>query len=345
MYPRMQFVSTAPSQARSEDSYHYGRFEQAIAFPNIGDTGFGAAFRLKEWHYIAVCAPNHFFACAIVRLGYATKFFAYLVDLTGPPKTVDLSVLRPLSWGVSFAKSSVEGQTRWKGRKGSLCLTYVKTPVPGWEVDVDLVLEAVKLQGKFHIADATALALLFQLPTGKPAYTHKAAGLEVSGKLTANGKPIDLSQAVASMDWTRSVAQRRTEWRWSSVQGLTPQGVRLGLNLSALIYDDEAGNSQENALWLNGEILPLGGVEFILPDEPRKEPWLIQSRSPGFPEIHLEFLPIGWREELLNLGFIRSEFIQPYGFYSGRLHVCEDKSYYVPIDGMFGVAEIQNSLW
>lgn len=341
----MQISHQTPDFARSADSYSFGVYRRAIANPNVCASGCLAPLRLKEWHYVSVSTPRHFFACAIVRLGYAAKMFAYLVDREHPDRTVEASTLHPLSLGVRFASSSIAGRTVWHKGNRSLQIEYVQNPTPGWNLDVNLELGSVVLQGQLHIEDAEALALLYKLPTGNPAYTHKAAGLFLRGKLTANGQPIELTDAMAGIDWTRSVALRQTRWLWSALQGVTPQRQRVGLNLSALVYDDENGNSQENALWVDGKVYPLGGVQFVLPKDPRKQPWRIHSRSGGTKEVDLLFTPLGTREEHVHLGLIKSDFIQPYGTYQGTVCPTDSGIPSLSVGGLFGVVETHESVW
>lgn len=341
----MQLDPKAPLTARTGDSYSYGVYRRPIATPNIEWSGILSAFSLKEWHYVSVCSQRYFFACAIVRLGYAAKMFAYLVDRENPQHTVETSTLHPLSLGVSFAPSSIEGRTTWQKGNSSLQMEYVHAPTPGWKLDVNIKLGALPVQGTLHLADAEALALLYKLPTGKPAYTHKAAGLSVQGTLHAGGRLLDLHGAVGGIDWTRSLALRETRWLWSALQGITPQGQRIGLNLSALIYDDEQGNSQENALWLDGKVYPLGGVQFVLPKDPCTQPWRIHSKNPEAKEVDLQFAPLGTREEHVNLGLIRSDFIQPYGTYQGTLCPMGFGLPSLSVGGLFGVVETHHSVW
>ncbi len=339
----MQLKPDAPHSARVGDSYSFGLYRRAIAVPNLSGSGLWAPFRLKEWHYLCASSGRYFFACAVVKLGYACKMFAYLVDRENPQRTVETSQLHPLGMGVSFAASSIDGRTSWEDRNNHLVIEYVQTPKPGWSVTLALQLGAEKVQGTLHLEDAEALALLFKLPSGNPAYTHKAAGLTVTGSLSANGVPIDLRGAVGGIDWTRSVALRETRWQWSALQGITPQGERVGLNLSALVYDDASGNSLENALWVDGKVYPLGGVEFVLPADPRRQIWQVRSRQGS--EVELRFTPLGSRDEQVNLGIIRSNFIQPYGTYEGTIRLPDQGIPSVCVDGMFGVVETHHSVW
>jgi hypothetical protein len=137
-------------------------------------------------------------------------------------------------------------------------------------------------------------------------------------------------------DWTRSLADRETTWKWASLAGNDHEGRAIGLNLSAEVYDDLEGNSQENALFFGGETKTLTGVRFELPPDPTTQAWGI--RSLRGQEVELRFVPLGVRQQNLQLGVIGTRFVQPYGTFHGR--VLEHR-----IDGAFGVVEDHRSVW
>jgi len=55
-------------------------------------------------------------------------------------------------------------------------------------------------------------------------------------------------------------------------------------------------------------------------------------------DVDLEFEPLGAREEHSNFGLVRTDFVQPYGRFTGR--VCGRD-----ITGSFGVVEAHHSVW
>lgn len=336
----MTLLPSAPDCAKRGDSYLFGRYKEAISTPNIHPSGLLSRWKLKRWHYQSIVTPQYFFAFALVDLGYAAKVFAYLVDRSRPKEKYEYTYLSPLGRGLQFADSSVAGQTTWQEGANRLSVSYQN----GWQIAVDLRLGTVRVHGHVSVENDEALALLFRLPTGHPAYTHKAAGLRAHGSLFANDAAMDLRDAVASLDWTRSLALRETRWLWCSLQGHSG-GRRVGLNLSALVYDDAKGDSQENALWIDGRVYPLGGVTFSLPSDPRTEPWQIRSNDSSQAEVDLVFTPYGTREEQLHLGLVMSRFIQPYGSYQGTLFSKESGLPSLSVEGLFGVVETHHCLW
>ena len=266
--------------------------------------------------------------------------FAYLVDPEHPDHRRN-KALHPLSLGVRFASSSIAGRTVWHkiDRFRSVCSESDTWLEPGCEPGTRARCAA----GTASHRRCRALALLYKLPTGNPAYPTKLP-VYFAGKLTANGQPIDLTDAMAGIDWTRSVRLAKPAGCGCTAR-VTPQRQRVGLNLSALVYDDANGNSQENALWVDGKVYPLGGVQFVLPKDPRKQPWRIHSRSGGTKEVDLLFTPLGTRERTRTLGTYQKRLYQPYGTYQGT--VCPTGSgNSLPVCGWtFGVVETHESVW
>ena len=206
----------------------------------------------------------------------------------------------------------------------------------GWDVDLDIPLGAERLRGRAHIESRDSLAMLHRLGPGRVAYTHKAAGWPASGYLELGSRPIRLDGGLAASDWTRSQARRVTEWKWASLSGRLRDRTAIGLNLSADVYDDAKGHSVENALWVDGKVRSLSGVRFEMPSDPKTKRWVIRSLDTD--EVDIEFEPLGAREEHTNFGLVRTDFVQPYGRFAGR--VCGHD-----ITGCFGVVEAHVSVW
>jgi hypothetical protein len=117
---------------------------------------------------------------------------------------------------------------------------------------------------------------------------------------------------------------------------VSADGRAIGLNLSADVYDDAAGDSVENALFVDGRVTRLPGVRFHVPERPRTDRWRITSREGD--AIDLAFDPVGAREEHTHLGLVRADFVQPYGRFSG--HVQDHD-----VTGCFGVVETHRAVW
>lgn len=309
---------------------HLGRFRAPIADPALP----GPRWRRKEWQYVSLRTSECFVAFAVVQLGYVANLFCYLVDLRqDPPRMLQTEALSPLGRGLTFAPSSVQGTTVWQ--RGSDRLEIRGDP-HGWHVALDVGLQGERLVADLSLQAEEALALVHPLAPGRVAYTHKAAGLPAHGSVTWRGETLD-ARGLATVDWTRSQALRTTVWKWASLVQDLPDGRRLGLNVSAQVYDGPDGASRENAVWLDGRVIPLSIARFHLPRDPAREPWRIEG-----PDLDLTFVPQGARRQNVELGVISSRFVQPFGRFHGRLTVAGQD---LAVADAFGVVEDHLARW
>lgn len=323
-------LTDPPEQAQTGDRFAFGRYRHPIPEPFFG-TSLRQRFRLKEWHYCSVMTDRWFVAFGLVQLGYVANAFLYLVDRERPEPAHEFEAMAPLGLGTRFAPSSIDGSTRFRHRGGRIEIVYDE----GWQTRIDLKVEGKRLTGSYLVEPQESLALLHPLGPDRAAYTHKAAALPTAGLLTFGDQRISLDGGLANLDWTRSLADRETRWKWASFAHRSGD-VTLGLNLSAEVYDDAAGDSRENAVWVDGQVHALGGVRFEVPRNPGCEDWRIVSREGD--EVDLTFTPLGARSQALNLRLVRSDFVQPYGSFRGRVRGHE-------VDGAFGVVEDHHAVW
>ncbi len=321
----------APDVYAPGDDAQLGIYRTPFAEIDLGGRGL-SRYRLKEWHYLSFTNDRFFVALGLVQLGYVGSVFAYAVDRAGDAPTHEYGVISPLGRQPSIAESSVRGTTAWKTREAAVSITARD----GWDVALDLPVGALRLTGEAHIEAQESLAMLHRLDATHVAYTHKAAGWPASGALRLGDVPISLEGALAASDWTRSQARRETVWNWCCTSGRLADGRAFGLNLSAQVYDDERGHSRENAAWIDGRVVPLGGVRFDVPPRPKDEPWRVRSLEGD--EVDLEIHPEGAREEHMGVGPLRTDFVQPYGRFEGNV-LGHD------VSGLFGVVEDHHALW
>lgn len=325
-------------------TWNFGRFAAPIPTPRFRGqqrsliSFLGAdRMRLKEWSYAAVVTERVFLAFGLVQLGYVANAFAYLVDRTRPDRVLEFETMSPLGRALRFAPSSTHGETCWSGRDAQVRIRHGGS----WRVELDVPLRAAaseaptRVRGSFRIVPGESLALLHDLGDARPAYTQKCAGLAVHGSVRVADEAVDLGAGTGFIDWTRSFADRETRWKWASFAGHS-QGRRIGLNLSAEVYDDARGHSRENAFWLDDEVRPLSGVVFDVGRQPGVDDWFI--RSADGDEVDLRFVPRGARAQHLDLKLLRSHFVQPYGEFEGR--VCGQR-----VQRVFGVVEDHHAVW
>jgi len=158
-------------------------------------------------------------------------------------------------------------------------------------------------------------------------WTRKQAGCAVHGTLSLDGGPPRPIEALAVIDDTAGHHARRTEWRWTAGVGEGPDGVALAWNLVAGVNDPVSGS--ERAVWVAGEPSEAPPVSFA-PDLSRV------SCSDG-SELH--FLAEAERRRRENLLLIRSDYMAPFGLFSGTLPGG------VELARGWGVMEHHRALW
>ena len=111
--------------------------------------------------------------------------------------------------------------------------------------------------------------------------------------------------------------------------GTTPMNLTSG-------FSGLEGACRENSLWLDGRLIALDPDATIDYDaqDPAK-PWQVATAD---GDVQLQFQPIGVHKESLNLGVIRSRFLQPVGEFTGTVRG-------VVVENMPGVVENQDTLW
>eukprot|EP01095_Lingulamoeba_sp_RSL-Kostka_P000987 TRINITY_DN11337_c0_g1_i1.p1 TRINITY_DN11337_c0_g1~~TRINITY_DN11337_c0_g1_i1.p1 ORF type:complete len:502 (+),score=103.30 TRINITY_DN11337_c0_g1_i1:94-1599(+) len=232
-----------------------------------------------------------------------------------------------------------------------------------------------QLRGLIKFRQNQDLILLFPLEENdeRVSYVHKSAALQLyESTLRFDDLFIETDEATVAIDWTKAIAKRRTEWFWASCSGHTTlvdnkndESKIIGINLSQNIYDNVIGVSQENGIWFDDKIYIIDHVvNFIAPENERMllDQWKIKS-NPGQEyktsdtltyqfyvySLNLNFTPIGSREEHIHAGILISDFVQPYGVYSGTIELIDtndkDNIIEIIIDGQFGVVEKHLSLW
>eukprot|EP00455_Lapot_gusevi_P043596 TRINITY_DN5323_c0_g1_i3.p1 TRINITY_DN5323_c0_g1~~TRINITY_DN5323_c0_g1_i3.p1 ORF type:complete len:161 (-),score=33.37 TRINITY_DN5323_c0_g1_i3:264-713(-) len=149
------------------------------------------------------------------------------------------------------------------------------------------------------------------------------------------------------------MAERVTIWKWASFATRVGDTI-VGVNLSDDVYNDNRNISQENAIWLNGNVFSVGRVVFHIPDRPHYQTWKLRSDKFDFHNSHirieLDFIPRGTREEHMHLEVIALDFVQPFGEFSGKISIRTDtesgeKWNDLVIQKAYGVVEDHYSKW
>src|SRR3954447_12010757 len=158
-------------------------------------------------------------------------------------------------------------------------------------------------------------------------WTRKTGGVRVEGLIELDGQPIQFSE-FGLIDDTAGYHARETEWRWSAGVGRLGDGRAVGWNLVAGVNDPPS--SSERSVWVDGVPHEVGPVIFDAGLE-----------EVGFAEEHqaLRFRREAVRERHDDLVVARSDYVQPFGWFSGQLPGAGELA-----EG-FGVMEWHRARW
>lgn len=137
-------------------------------------------------------------------------------------------------------------------------------------------------------------------------WTRKQAAIAARGALLIAGRRIDL-EGRAVVDDTVGYHARRTAWRWSAGAGRLADGRTAGWNLVEGVNDPP--HRSERSIWLDG-----------LASEPEPVRFAADLSALSFAEGgELRFAAEAVRERHERLGPLRSDYVQPFGTFSGTL--------------------------
>ncbi|WP_144213212.1 DUF2804 domain-containing protein [Shewanella donghaensis] len=312
-------LQLAPEQLmNSEGQPIYGHFDGAVADLGVKqfnyfnemdkpNSSLAKYFHFKQFQFINITTPRYIIGVAIADIRYVGSSFCYLYDIANNRLT-ETQALKPFSMGMSITASPMAGTSRIKHGKSVI------------EFSIKDGLWALNIATKDIQAELTltppvlSLPMSLCTPTGYSGwtYTQKHNGLKVLGSLTIKNEPQPLNFALGGYDFSAGYMRRETSWRWASINTQIESGI-LGLNLAAGV--NETGTT-ENVLWVNGERHFMPAVQFSFNRHSRHDYWDINSAD---DQIALTFKALNCRSEKKNFGFLKSNFRQNIGYFSGEL--------------------------
>lgn len=323
-----------------------------IAKPYARDR-IGTFLRHKRWNYLFAQTPDVIVVAAIVDAGPTGTAFLMAVDRQTGAVIADASRpggVRPLVGvnaspvehhashyfgpGTAVTIAGVDGRLRMQLAMHRL--PYVPMLTKPW-IELDLALDASAHPG------LTAIANL-QLDKPLASATAKNGAVATSGKLTVRDscggtREWDLDGGSGGFDYTSGYLPRHTSWRWAFGVGRTADGRSLALNLTSR-FVGIVGRAEENACWLDGKLILLDPAADISYDKASPlSQWSVRTDDRA---VELEFQPIAVHHEDLNLGVLRSFFMQPVGQFSGTVRIGTET---LEIAELAGVVEDQDVLW
>ncbi|WP_282166566.1 DUF2804 domain-containing protein [Shewanella japonica] len=288
-------------------------------------------FDYKQFQFINITTPRYIIGVAIADIRYVGSSFCYLYDIE-KNRLTETQALKPLSWGMSVSRSPLQGKARIKHKQGSIVFS-IKEGVWQLSIQTDDIQAELTLE-----PPVLSLPMSLCTPTGYNGwtYTQKHNGLKVKGSLTIKHEPQPLQYALGGYDFSAGYMRRETSWRWASINAQVEHGV-LGLNLAAGVNETGA---TENVLWINGERHLLPAVKFDFNRHVSDDYWQLSTAD---NQVDLTFRALNCRSEKRNFGFLKSNFRQYIGYFSG--HIIDNNNRKHVLRNQLGLTEDHFAKW
>ena len=305
-----------------------GDIDWARLAPPLARSALWRHFHHKCWQYVALVSDDFFCAVAVVDVGWTSTAFAYVFDRRQARVVAEFSQDGLPGFGAKLAPrcgAGAQQQFHFGGhhidcRHLAATQCYqLRLRSPGFEIDAEFAAAGPLLLAVGPVAGGVVHA------------TQKSSGLALRGELRLGASRLSLDGGVASFDYSNGLLARETAWRWASAHSLA-----LGFNLQAGYFGD-----QENALWLQGQIVPLGHAEFEFDAANPMAPWHIHTDD---ALLDLEFTPQGLRREDKDLWVAASRYAQPIGVFSGWVRAAPGAPRQA-VQALVGVTEDHQSRW
>ncbi|AZG74417.1 DUF2804 domain-containing protein [Shewanella livingstonensis] len=288
-------------------------------------------FNFKQFQFVNIITPHYIVALAIADIRYVANGFCYLYDIRAN-KLTQTQWLTPFGLGCKLSGSPKRGRAEIGRKSKGIVIDIIDGQ---WHVEINLAY----IQANLRIQPAPlSLPISLCTPTGYNGwtYTQKHNGLSVAGQLTIHHEPQPLQYALAGYDFSAGFMRRETSWRWASINAQTDEGI-IGLNLAAGV--NETGQT-ENVMWINGERHLLGGAQFDFNRHSQQDGWYITTND---GQVDLHFRPLNQRSEKLNLLWLKNNFRQYIGYFSGV--ICDNNGNQYRLKNQLGLTEDHFAKW
>lgn len=296
---------------------------------------FARHFHYKQFQYFGLISERFLIGCAFADTAWLGLVFVYVQDMqTG--KLREWTWRSPLGRALQLSDSPRQGDSRFQNGQVDIRMRYVED---AGILSKRLLIDTPELQldAVIHEADFTPMSLCTRTSINGFTYANKVAGVASTGVLTFNGETLSLAElgAAGHHDFSAGYMRRETFWNWACTSAQI-DGHMLGLNVSCGVNET---SYSENCLWLDGKLIPLGGVHFDYQRTDLTKPWHIHDDAGN---VDLCFTPAGCHKEALDVKLFASNFHQLFGSFSGQLRAND---LVFDITSLHGFVEEQYAKW
>jgi len=329
-------LPAAPAQLiDAGGAVHTGRFEGLTGDidwsrlgPPLARGAWWRHFHHKRWFYVALATDEVFCAVAMVDIGWTSTAFGYVFDRRRALVTAAFSQDGLPGIGARLADRCAGGAVQGFHFAGQHIECRHDPASRCYRLQ--LRSPAMQIDAEFDDFGPNLLAV-GTVAGGSVHATQKSSTRALRGELRLSAGRHALDTGVASFDYSNGLLARDTAWRWASAHS-----AQVGFNLQAGYF-----GAQENALWLDGQLFPLGAARFDFDPRRPMAAWQLRTDD-GL--LDLAFQPEGVRREDKNLLVAASRYVQPIGVFNGWVKASAGAT---PrrVQDLVGVTEDHQSRW
>lgn len=287
-------------------------------------------FHHKHWQYAALVTDQLFCGIAIVDVGWTNTAFAYVFDRQQKKLLAEFSQDGIPGLTAHLNAHPATGAESWFRFPGQR-LHFFHQPANNTYC-IEASFRDCQIHAELHMTGAAPeLLAVGNVIGGSVHATMKSGGMRLSGEVKVGQRCFSLSDGCGSVDHSNGFLARETRWLWASAHSLD-----TGFNLQSGYFGD-----QENALWLDGQLISLSSAHFEYDPANVLAPWHIHT-SDGLLDLY--FQPEGVRSENKNLLIAASRYQQPVGSFSGWVKAHADASPRL-VSQLAGVTEDHFARW
>jgi hypothetical protein len=279
--------------------------------------------RIKEWDYYAVLSADKKYGITFTMsdLGYVGLFAICWLDFENRSCT-QVETLNFLPMGkTGFSPDSDSGSITFSDKKLSLeFITKDRKRILKFSCPCLVDSKGQSgLSGEITLSqpqDLESMVIATSWKENRKAfyYNRKINCMPAKGEVTIgkNRYVFDPSIDFGTLDWGRGNWTYKNRWYWGSASGLL-DGHTFGWNIGYGFSDRTPAS--ENVIFYNGKAHKIEDVTFHIDTKNYMAPWKFTSSDKRF---EMNFEPIIDRKAKINVGLIRTDQHQVFGYFTGQ---------------------------
>jgi hypothetical protein len=292
--------------------------------------------RIKEWESFVVQDDTFYLDALLVNLKLYRVAQVFLYDKAAKERLVFRKILPFTGWALPRELANASIDSRSYG-----FFIRIHDWLDADTIRVDFNIQPTRKRPAFtaHLRfdlskkNCTPLAVNLLFSERRSMYAYKVLA-PVQGDIVFSGRHISLDPAKTTglfCDF-KGYYPYRMQSLWCSGFGFDSDKRRIGFSLGES-QTKETYKNNENALWVDGTLIPLPPVRITLPHGTESD-WVIQDVE-GM--VDLTFTPQEFYRTGIDLVVTKVDYVTPLGFYNGMLVNSEGTR--IPVRNMWGLGE------